>query len=97
MALETLDNVLPLVGTSIGFVGIALDVQGIVGNATPIGVVKVVSGRIYNEYTPPALWIGNKCIFLVGGVISAVSMGNTSLVLGGTFSAFCSMIKEGLK
>ena len=85
---------IPLVGPTIGAVGIALDIKDIAEGSTPLGVAKIVGGRLYDECTPPELWLTGKCLMVTGGVIASVYTGGNPLVLGGTFSAFRAIIKN---
>lgn len=85
---------IPIVGPTIGAVGIALDIKEIAENATPLGTVKIIGGRLYDECTPPELWFTGKCLMLTGGIVASAATGGHPLILGGTFSAFRAVIKK---
>lgn len=66
---------IPLIGPTVGVVGIAIDLKEIAESVTPLGVAKIVGVRVYKECTPPELWITGKCLMLAGGGISSISTG----------------------
>jgi len=83
---------IPYVGPVISSVGLVLDVQEIVENASPAGAAKIIAGRVINECTPPELLIAGKCI--IGGIIASVYTGGNPLVLSSTISAARSVIRN---
>ena len=85
---------IPVIGPTVGAVGLALDVKEIAENATAVGAVKVIAGRIYNKCTPPELWLAGKCVMFVGGLVASVYTGGNPMIVGGTLSALRGMIKK---
>ena len=83
----------PYVGPLIGGIGLAMDLKDIAENATPLGVVKTVGGRLLKECTPPEVFIAGKCVMLAGGVIASISTGGNPVIVSGTIGAARSIIK----
>ena len=84
----------PYVGPVIQGVGLALDAREILENSTPLGAVKIISGRFIKQCTPPELFIAGKCLMFVGGMVASVSTGGNPLVVSGTVGAARSIIKD---
>ena len=92
--IEPLIKRVPYVGPVIATAGLALDVKDIVESSTPLGATKTIVSRLLKDCTPPELFITEKCIMLLGGMIASFGSGGNPLVVSGTISAARSIVRE---
>lgn len=67
------------VGLVVSSIGLVLDVKEIVNSATPVGVAKIIAGRVMAEYTFPESLIAGKCIMLIKKKIQELLKVNRNL------------------
>lgn len=87
-------KVVPFVGPAAGAVSLGLNLKEIAENATPMGTLKIVAGRLYDQCTPLELWIAGKCVMFFGGVVASVYTGGNPIVVSGALGAFRSIVKK---
>ena len=68
--------------------------KDIVKTVTLLGVVKIISGHLLKEYTPPELFIARKFVMLTGSLIASVASARNPLIINGIVSAARSIIRD---